>query len=97
MRSVHRSRRLVDAVMFCMHDGHVSNLLPRERIRAWRELKGLSQAEVAEATGMPQSKISRIENGQTAVRAEELEAIAKALGLTMVEFYGGSGGEARAS
>lgn len=37
---------------------------------------------------MPQSKISRIEAGETTLTAEDLEEIAKALGLTVPEFYG---------
>ena len=66
----------------------------RERVRHWRELRGLSQDELGSKCGMPQYKISRIETGAIDAHADDIEAIATGLGLSMAEFYGG---EARAS
>lgn len=76
--------------MLCMHYHRVSppSHSSHERVRLWREAYGWSQAQLAEETGMPQSKISRIETGDTAARADEIEQIATAFGLTMVQFYG---------
>lgn len=64
-------------------------LQPRERLRHWREIRGLSQADLGRRCGMPPYKISRIETGAVSVTAEELELIAShGLELTMTEFYG---------
>lgn len=43
---------------------------------------------------MDNSKLCRIEKGTIKVRAIEIEAIAKALDLTMPEFYGAEDGAA---
>ena len=61
----------------------------RERVKHWRELRGLSQEELGERCGMTQYKISRIETGATEASADDIEAIAtKGLDLSMPEFYG---------
>lgn len=62
------------------------------RIKYWREREGLTQEELAERCGMPQSKISRLETGVANVMVEDLEVIARALKKTMAELY-----QARAS
>jgi Predicted transcription factor, homolog of eukaryotic MBF1 len=59
------------------------------RVRHWREIYGLTQLELARAARMDNTKLCRIESGEQEARASEVEALAKALGLTMVEFYGG--------
>lgn len=63
-------------------------------MRHWREIKGLSQADLAAAAGMPDYKLCRIELGQTELRAREAELIAVALNLSMGEFYGEPGAAA---
>jgi transcriptional regulator with XRE-family HTH domain len=68
---------------------------PRERVKSWRRLRNLSQEELGKRAGMPQSKISRIESGETTLTAEDLECIAGAFDLTVPEFYGAI--EAKAS
>jgi len=59
------------------------------RVRHWREIYGLTQLELARAARMDNTKLSRIETGEQEARESEVQTIAKALGLTMVEFYGG--------
>lgn len=56
------------------------------KIRRARTDAGLTQAELAEKSGLPQSHISRLENGQHSPSAKTLEKIADALGLAMTEF-----------
>lgn len=63
-------------------------LIPGTRVRHWRELKNVSQTELADRAKMDKSKVSRIESGDVHARAEDVERLAKALGLTMPEFYG---------
>lgn len=64
-------------------------LTPGQRVRHWRELRGLSQAELARRAKLPNYKLCKIEGDEQEVRAKELEEIAIALDLTMAEFYGG--------
>lgn len=63
-------------------------LPPNERIRLWREFRGLSQTELADRAGMDKTKVCRLESGELIVRAIDLETIAGALGVTMPKFYG---------
>ncbi len=48
-----------------------------------REAKGLSQRELGSRTGVPQSHISKIENGGTDIRLSSLIEIARALDLDL--------------
>jgi transcriptional regulator with XRE-family HTH domain len=65
-------------------------LSSQERVSFWRKLRGLSQQELGDRCDppMPQSKISRIESGKSEAYVSDFESIAKALGLSMLEFYG---------
>lgn len=64
-------------------------ILSRERVKHWRELRGLSQEELGDRCGMTQYKISRIETGKTEASADDIELIAtKGFGVSMPEFYG---------
>jgi transcriptional regulator with XRE-family HTH domain len=65
-----------------------------QRVKYWRELRGLKQNDLAERADMDSAKLCRIELGHTKARVEDIEAIAKALDLTMAEFFGA---EAKAS
>lgn len=55
------------------------------RIAAARASRGLSQAELAEALGLTQSAISRIESGDRAVDSLELAALARHLGVSILD------------
>ena len=50
-----------------------------ESVRIIRELQGLSQNELAELTGIPQSTISGIENGRIALGVERAKMLAISL------------------
>jgi transcriptional regulator with XRE-family HTH domain len=63
-------------------------LTPGSRLRAWREIRGLSVRQLAEAADMHYSALSRIEHGHQSLRAEQLERLAHALGISEAEFYG---------
>ena len=63
-----------------------------ERIRYWREWKGLSQAELGRRTGIPQPRISEMESGGNRWRsADTLYRIAKALDITVELLLEGEG------
>lgn len=66
------------------------------RVRHWRELKGISQLDLAQRAHINPTRLCRIEKGKTPARADEIERLAVELDLTMPEFYGAIG-EAKAS
>jgi transcriptional regulator with XRE-family HTH domain len=55
-----------------------------EQIKAAREAKALSQRALAAQVGMPQSHISRIENGSVDLQVSNLIQIARALDLELI-------------
>lgn len=59
-----------------------------ERIRAWRQIRGVTQEELGNRIGRTGATVSRIESGDQSAKQDVVEAIAKALSLTMAEFYG---------
>lgn len=61
-----------------------------ERLRALREQKRLSQADVEKRTGLLRCYISRVENGHTVPALETLEKLAKAMDVPIYQlFYDG--------
>jgi DNA-binding XRE family transcriptional regulator len=56
-----------------------------DRIRAARKRIGMTQEELADKSGLPQSHISRLENGQHSPSRVTLEKIAAALGVQLTE------------
>ncbi len=50
-----------------------------ESVRIIRELQGLSQNELSELTGIPQSTISAVENDRVNLGVERAKVIARAL------------------
>jgi len=50
-----------------------------ESVRIVRELQGLSQLQLAELTGIPQSTISGIENDRIKIGVERAKTLARAL------------------
>jgi DNA-binding XRE family transcriptional regulator len=62
----------------------VERLLAGEnKIRVWREHRGLSSRELAEQAGIAAPFLSQIEAGKRQGTVETLKALAKALGLTI--------------
>lgn len=69
------------------------------RIARWRKAKGMTRQELADAVGVTPAAVYQWEGTsehKTQPSTRHLEKIVKALGLTMVEFYGAID-EARAS
>jgi transcriptional regulator with XRE-family HTH domain len=65
-------------------------MLIGERLKALREQKQMSQAEIEKRTGLLRVYISRVENGHTIPSIETLEKFARALeGLMYALFYEG--------
>lgn len=50
-----------------------------ESVRIMRELQGLSQSQLAETTGIPQSTISGVENDRIKIGIERAKTLALAL------------------
>jgi transcriptional regulator with XRE-family HTH domain len=50
-----------------------------EMVRTVRELQEMSQLDLSKAAAIPQSTISAIENGRTAIGVERAERLARAL------------------
>jgi DNA-binding XRE family transcriptional regulator len=57
-----------------------------DKVRALRKAAGMTQEELAEKTGLPQSHISRIESARLSASRITLEKIANALGRSISEF-----------
>ncbi|GAA0390106.1 helix-turn-helix transcriptional regulator [Paenibacillus motobuensis] len=58
-----------------------------ERIRVVRQSKGITQTFVATETGLTISNYNMKENGKRTISANELELIAKALGVPIAIFF----------
>jgi transcriptional regulator with XRE-family HTH domain len=56
-----------------------------DRLKQFRELRGLSQGEIEQRTGLVRSYISRVENGHTVPSIETLERFARALDLPLYQ------------
>ena len=52
-------------------------------VRAWREHRGLTQAALAEAAGVPQPTVVAIESGTEAGTTDQMRALAQALGISL--------------
>lgn len=58
-----------------------------EKIREFRELKGLSIRQLAEEAGCSPSLVSQLENNRVDPSISTLKKIAKALGVNIVDFF----------
>lgn len=57
------------------------------KVAELRELRGLTQAELATAIGDRESKVSRIERGLDNLTARSLVCVALALGVPLAELF----------
>ncbi|MEW6663031.1 MAG: helix-turn-helix domain-containing protein [Bacillota bacterium] len=62
------------------------------RIKQLREELGLSQNELARRAGIAQSSLSYLESGAKSPSVDTLLLICKALGVSLTEFLGETGG-----
>lgn len=63
-----------------------------KRIKSLRTGKGLTQSELARMTGIDQAEISRIEQGTRRISTDDLEKIAKQLGVSPAHLIGNGDG-----
>lgn len=62
-------------------------------LKRLRQGAGLTQGQLAEESGVSQSQISSIENGDCNVRIQTLALLADALNIDMTDFFGGFNNE----
>jgi transcriptional regulator with XRE-family HTH domain len=60
-----------------------------EQLKAWREVRGLSQRALAERAGMVYVMVARLELGRTDPRLSTLERLAAALRIEVVDLLTG--------
>lgn len=58
-----------------------------QRIKAWRDYRGLTQAEVERRGGLAHNALSRIETGAVSPKLGTLERIAAALDVSVEELH----------
>ncbi len=56
-----------------------------DRLKQFRELRGLSQGKIEELTGLPRSYISRVENGHIIPSVKTLQRFARALDMPLYQ------------
>ena len=61
----------------------------RERVRAARLARGLTQAQLAHTAGVASETLSRLERGRQSPRLDHLVAVANALETTVAALVGG--------
>ena len=65
-----------------------------ERLKALRQLRAMSQQELAEASGVGRATISRIERRETGAQGRTLRRLANALGVGVEELVKVEGADA---
>ena len=68
-----------------------------ENIRKWREVRGLSQEQLAHRIGKTRSAVSQYESGKIIPRMGAIEDMARVLGVKKAEIIGGSFGYSSAT
>ncbi len=58
----------------------------RRLLRAIRRERGVTQVELSERTGLPQSLISKYERGERQVEFVEVEVVCEAMGMSLKSF-----------
>jgi len=59
-----------------------------EKLREFRNRRGMTQEQLAEKTGVTFQQIQQYENGKTRLNTDKLQAIAKALLVPVAAFFG---------
>lgn len=67
----------------CIPADVVYRLLDENKIRVWREYRGLTQSELAKQSGLAQATIAQIEGGKRTGSIAVLKKIAEALRLDL--------------
>jgi transcriptional regulator with XRE-family HTH domain len=58
-----------------------------QALKRWREVRGLSQWDLADKSGVGYATIARLETNRIDPRVSTLERLAKALEIDIVEFF----------
>jgi transcriptional regulator with XRE-family HTH domain len=58
-----------------------------DRLKQFRESKGMSQGQIEKRTGLPRCYISRVENGHTIPTLKTLEKFARALEVALYQLF----------
>ena len=66
-------------------------VLDGEKLREWRERKGIAQWELADELGITPGFLSTIETGKRGVSIETLEKISKRTGISADDLIEGEG------
>ena len=75
--------RAADGIPQAVVEAHVLRDVPL--LRAWREHLGLTQQAVADAAGIMQPALARLERGDGKPRAATLERLATAMGISAAQ------------
>lgn len=57
------------------------------RIRRWRQHRGMTLKQLAEAAGLHTSSLHRMEHSQQEPKHSDLSALANAIGISLADFY----------
>lgn len=60
---------------------------PHEKLKSIRLEKGITTYELADITGIPQSTISKMENGKRKIETDSIQLLAKALKVPISSFF----------
>ena len=60
---------------------------PYEKLKQLRISKGMTTYDLSELTGIPQSTISKMENGKRKIETDSLELLSKALNVNINDFF----------
>ena len=60
---------------------------PHEKLKSIRVEKGMTTYELADITGIPQSTISKMENGKRKIETDSIKLLAKALNVPISSFF----------
>lgn len=63
-----------------------TRLLFGKRVRMFRKLKGWSQEELAERSGLHRNYVGGVERGQRNIAIDNMEVLSKSLGHDLAEF-----------
>ncbi len=68
--------------------GNIPSYAPLPYLRSWRALRGMTQGQLAQQSGLSVESVRRIEHGRPAT-VRSMGALAKALGLSLSDLVEG--------
>lgn len=61
---------------------------PMQHLRAWRDFRGLNTREVGDRLGVAMSTVGKWESGETAIRVQDLELLARVYRVEVTRLFG---------